>query len=185
METITKERKLSFKPLTELHIPLLNEIRNECAEDYLHDSRRFTLEESLEWFKTTKPDYWAIILNDQMIGYFRISNHSKQNENLYIGCDLHKGWRGKGLGYQAYLQFVPFLFETYGLHKISLEVLATNIRALNLYKRLGFKVEGTKREEVLKKGMYLDSIIMSMLYTEWLNKTGHNAQGEKEEVKVS
>jgi len=162
--------KLGFRPLTESDIPTLNEIRNECAEEYLHDSRTFTVEQSLEWFRTTKPDFWAITLGVQMIGYFRISNYSKVNRNLYVGADLHKDWRGRGLAYKAYLIFIPFILEKYELHKITLEVLATNTRALNLYKKLGFAEEGAKREEVLKKGKYVDSIVMSVLHDEWFSK---------------
>lgn len=164
-----EKEKLSFRPLKKSDIPLLNEIRNECAGEYLHDSRTFTIEESLSWFEKTNPDFWAIILNNQMIGYFRISNHSKPNKNLYIGADLHKDWRGRDMAYKAYLKFIPFLFKEYKLHKITLEVLATNERALNLYKKLGFVTEGIKRQEVLKKGKYIDSIVMSILRTEWRN----------------
>ena len=65
------------------------------------------------------------------------------------------------------MQFIPHLFEKLDLHKISLEVLATNNRAINLYKKVGFKEEGTKREEILKKDQWVDSIIMSILKPEW------------------
>ena len=69
------------------------------------------------------------------------------NKNIYIGCDLHKDWRGKGLSYLSYLEFIPKLFNTHNLHKISLEVLSTNIVAYNLYKKIGFIEEGRKRDE--------------------------------------
>jgi RimJ/RimL family protein N-acetyltransferase len=167
-----KEEKISFRHLIKRDIPLLNEIRNECAKEYLHDSRTFTVEESVEWFEKTKPDFWAIELNSKMIGYFRLSNYSEANHNLYVGADLHKEHRGRGFAYQAYIQFIPFLFKEYDLHKISLEVLATNERAFNLYKKIGFKVEGIKREEVLKEGQYINSIVMSILKNEWKDKKG-------------
>ena len=53
------------------------------------------------------------------------------------------------------------------LHKLSLEVLSTNKRAINLYKKLGFIKDGKKREDVLKPDGYVDSIIMSLLESEW------------------
>jgi RimJ/RimL family protein N-acetyltransferase len=40
--------------------------------------------------------------------------------------------------------------------------------AYNLYKKLGFVDEGIKRQEVLKNGVYVDSVIMSMLRSELL-----------------
>ena len=161
---------LEFKKIDELDLSFLNNLRNECAENYLHDSRKFTLYETITWFYQTKPNYYLITLDDINIGYFRITNHSHQNKNLYLGADLLKEYRGKGLAKQAYLKFIPYLFNLYDLHKINLEVLETNFNALKLYESLGFVKEGIKREEVYKHNKWVDSIIMSLLkkdYESW------------------
>jgi RimJ/RimL family protein N-acetyltransferase len=65
------------------------------------------------------------------------------------------------------LKFIPFIFDLYNLHKISLEVLSTNTRAISLYENLGFIKDGVKREEVYKNGKWIDSIIMSILKSEY------------------
>ena len=57
-----------------------------------------------------------------------------------------------------------------------MEVLATNQRAINLYKKLGFDYEGTKRQEVLKGGVYVDSIIMSILKQDYNGSFLENKQ---------
>jgi len=80
--------------------------------------------------------------------------------------DIHKNFRGKGLAYESYCKFIPYLIETYDLHKVSLEMLGTNHRAYNLYLKLGFFTEGIKRQEVFKNGNYVDSIVMSILRSE-------------------
>jgi RimJ/RimL family protein N-acetyltransferase len=82
---------------------------------------------------------------------------------MYIGADIHPDYQGKGYGKQVYEILIPHLFEVYSLNKLSLEVLATNQRALNLYLKVGFKYEGTKREEVYRETGYIDSIMMSIL----------------------
>jgi RimJ/RimL family protein N-acetyltransferase len=110
--------------------------------------------------------FWIIRLNAERIGYFRTSNYSKENRNIYVGADLHERFRGKGLAYESYSKFLPFLFGDLNLHKISLEVLETNIVAINLYKKLGFKLDGTKRLDVLKNGVWVNSLIMSILENE-------------------
>ena len=149
-------------------LQFLNETRNCYAQEFLHDSRTFTIEETQQWFFKTNPDYWIIWLNDERVGYFRLSNHSITNQNIYIGADIHPQFTGKGLGFLAYKEFIPFLFAEYGLEKISLEVLSTNKRALSLYRKLGFIQEGVKRKEVFKNGIFIDSIIMSILKDEFL-----------------
>jgi RimJ/RimL family protein N-acetyltransferase len=147
------------------------EVRNSCAQLYLHDSRTFTLEEAKSWFTVTQIIYYIIENDDNRIGYFRMSNYSILNKNIYIGADLHENYRGKGLGYKAYKMFIDFLFETIDLHKISLEVLETNGIAMRLYKKLGFVEEGRKREEIKKGGLYFDSVIMSILWSEWKKRS--------------
>ncbi len=156
----------SFRLLCKQDLQFLNEVRNDCAEEYLHDSRKFTLEQTNKWFDTEQPNYYIIQLNNTDIGYFRITQYSKHNNNLYIGADLHKDYRGKKLAYAAYVEFLSYLFEKYKLNKVSLEVLSTNTRAYNLYLKLGFVQEGVKRQEVFREGTYVDSIVMSILKEE-------------------
>jgi len=158
---------ITFKLMTKKDLEFFNNLRNSCAEEFLHDSRQFTITEARNWFKHTENMYYIIRFDDDRIGYFRLANYSDTNKNIYLGADLHEDWRGQGLSYMAYEKFIPYLFEKYQLHKITLEVIATNKRAINLYKKLGFKRDGKKRDEVLKRKGYVDSIIMSLLDTEW------------------
>ena len=147
-------------------LAFLNYVRNGYCEEFLHDSRKFTVEETIEWFEKTNPDFYVIQNDGECIGYFRLSNYSKENSNIYVGADIAPKFTGKGLGYLSYKEFLPYLFKEYNLNKVSLEVLSTNERAIHLYKKLGFVIEGTKRQEVLKNGVYVDSIIMSILKSE-------------------
>jgi len=161
---------IKFTKITADDISFLNETRNLVSEEFLHDSRKFTYEECLDWFHKFNPDYRIIWVNDEKIGYFRLSNHSRTNKNIYIGADVHPSFQGKGYAKQAYTKFIPLLFDEYDLHKISLEVLSTNHRAIALYEKIGFKYEGSKRDEVLKSNTFVDSIIMSILRKEYESK---------------
>ena len=158
---------LLFRQIEYNDIEFINTIRNQYAKEYLHDSRIFTFSETNNWFINTKPDFWMIINENKIIGYFRLSNHSIINQNIYIGADIAPEFIGKGFAKEAYKLFIPFLFQEYKLNKISLEVLSTNERAISLYNKLGFKQEGIKRQEILKEDKFIDSIIMSILKKEY------------------
>jgi RimJ/RimL family protein N-acetyltransferase len=161
--------ELIFNKITENDLQFLNDVRNGYCEEFLHNSNKFSLEETIKWFKETNPNYWVIYLNNDRIGYFRLSNYSKENKNIYIGADIHKNFTNSGLGYKSYKKFIPFLFKKMDLHKISLEVLSTNERAIHLYKKIGFITDGIKRDEIFKNGVWIDSIIMSILSDEYHN----------------
>lgn len=150
-------------------IEFFNITRN-LSKDFLHDNSEFSLEENKKWFLEKKPDFYIIYNDLEKIGYFRTSNLSIKNKNIFIGADLHPNFRGNGYAYQAYKIFIPYIFEKYDLHKISLEVLNTNNVAFNLYKKLGFLYEGTKREEIFRNNLYIDSIIMSIIKEEYYQK---------------
>lgn len=54
-----------------------------------------------------------------------------------------------------------------GLHKINLEVVAHNTRAIALYKRLGFVQEGLLRDNIrLANGHYYDTPLMALMLEE-------------------
>ena len=159
-----------FTPMQYEDLPFFNEVRN-LSREFLHDNTEYTLEETESWFSDTDPSFFILWKDFRKIGYFRTSNFSKQNKNIYIGADIHPDFRGNGYGYLSYVEFINNIFEKNDIHKISLEVLATNHIATNLYKKLGFVHEGCKRQEVCRGDEFIDSNIMSLLREEW-NKNG-------------
>ena len=54
------------------------------------------------------------------------------------------------------------------LRRIELLVLKDNIRAQRLYKKVGFQLEGEKREAVYKDGEYKNMYMMSLLKSEYI-----------------
>jgi RimJ/RimL family protein N-acetyltransferase len=159
--------RFKLRPMKESDIKFVNSIRNGYSKEYLHDSRTFTDDECLEWFRKTNPSFHIISFDNEDIGYFRTSNYSKENNHICVGCDIDPKYVGKGYGFASYLVLFDYLFNEKNINKIYLEVLSTNKRAIHLYEKLGFVTEGIKREEVLKGDIYIDSKIMSILKKEY------------------
>lgn len=155
-----------FKQMSIDDVVFLNNIRNKYAEEYLHDSRTFSIDETIEWFEKVKPNYLIVYNNNIKIGYVRLSNYSHTNNNIMVGMDIAPEFTNMGYGQYVYKKLIPYLFKEYSLNKLSLEVLSTNKRAIHLYEKVGFKHEGVKRQDVYKKGEYVDSILMSILKSE-------------------
>jgi hypothetical protein len=57
-----------------------------------------------------------------------------------------------------------------GLSRISLVVYAGNDAAINMYKKIGFKIEGCQKYGIYTLGKYMDTILMGLLLDEDLQK---------------
>jgi RimJ/RimL family protein N-acetyltransferase len=75
--------------------------------------------------------------------------------------------RGRGLGTEAAKLIVGYAFEQLGLHRIGLDVFAFNPRAKRAYEKVGFVVEGVRRDAFRFDGQYTDEIMMAILANEW------------------
>lgn len=74
---------------------------------------------------------------------------------------VHKDYQGMGIG-KALLKEVLDLADNWlKLIRVELSVFVDNERAINLYKSLGFQIEGTKKYAAIKNGEYADEYIMA------------------------
>jgi RimJ/RimL family protein N-acetyltransferase len=126
---------LTIRPMEEFDVKFFNETRNEC-KDFLHDNSSYSFNDSLNWFRNTKPKFYILERNDEKIGYFR----TKINENneFYVGADINIKYRGMGYAKESYQMFFDLLKAEFNLKEVYLEVFESNERAHSLYKKLGF-----------------------------------------------
>jgi len=61
---------------------------------------------------------------------------------------------------------LAWAFDVLGVHRVQLEVLASNSRAINCYLACGFRQEGVRREAELYPGGWKDFIMMALLRSE-------------------
>ncbi|MGQ0802750.1 MAG: GNAT family N-acetyltransferase [Actinomycetota bacterium] len=154
------EPRFAFEPLAHEDLPFLIEVRNECRNS-LHDNRVFTLAECETWFREESPDFHVIRYGGERIGYFRLSHHDPENASIYVGADLHKRFRGRGLARPAYEAFLPLVKDRHRVSIAQLEVLSHNTVALALYRSLGFAEIDRKKEVAVRAGTPVDSIVMA------------------------
>jgi diamine N-acetyltransferase len=149
------------------NLKFVNDIRNNYCELYLHDSKKYSLDETFNWFYTKNPKYFLIKVFNKKVGYFRTSESCEIDKKISIGADIHPDYSGNNIAYFAYINFINYLFYELNYEKINLEVLNTNLKAINLYKKLNFETENVKK--ILKNGEYIDSICMTLLKSNWKN----------------
>ena len=81
-----------------------------------------------------------------------------------LGISVGVEWHGRGVG-SALMQAMCELADRWGgLLRIELTVFTDNTRAVALYQRFGFRIEGTHRGYALRDGVYADVHAMARLH---------------------
>ena len=78
----------------------------------------------------------------------------------------------RGYGTEASTLLLDYAFAVLGYHKINLDLFEYNARALAMYEKLGFVVEGRRRENHWSRGRFWDDILMGVTAEEWWAKHG-------------
>ena len=80
-----------------------------------------------------------------------------------IGMGVRDAWQGKGVG-SALMEAALDLADNWlGLRRLELRVYVDNERAIALYRKFGFEVEGTHRAYSIRNGVYVDSYSMARI----------------------
>jgi len=86
--------------------------------------------------------------------------HRNAEIRIIIG---HKDFRGKGLGVDSLQTIVKFAFDHLNLHKVYAFTLAHNKKAQMSFKKAGFAVEGTLKQECFIQGKYMDMVRLALI----------------------
>jgi [ribosomal protein S5]-alanine N-acetyltransferase len=127
------------------------------------------IEQELDSFSKGNSVYWAITLKDtnEMVGgagYWRIT---KEHFRAEIGYQLMQQYWRKGYSLEALKSIIQFGFEKMGLHSIEGNVNPKNDPSIKLLEKLGFKQEAYFKENFYYNGKFLDSLIYSLLVSNW------------------
>jgi len=100
-----------------------------------------------------------------MINANAIEEHHRSTEiDIVIG---HPAYRERGYGSDAIREFLRFLFDIVGLHRVWLATYEYNARARHVYEKLGFTEEGLLRETDYVDGRWVNSVVYGILEHEF------------------
>jgi hypothetical protein len=89
-----------------------------------------------------------------------------QPESLRHIADLniavHLGWQKKGIGTKLLEHIIEWAKKSGVLEKIQLNVRASNLSAISLYQKMGFREEGRIKNRVKLRNRYIDDVIMGL-----------------------
>ncbi|HNW04309.1 MAG TPA: GNAT family N-acetyltransferase [Oscillospiraceae bacterium] len=90
-------------------------------------------------------------------------NRARIAHTATFGICVHRDYQDQGIGAALMKQIIDLADNWLGLTRIELEVNVDNERAIHLYKKFGFEIEGRKRMAILRDGQYVDAYLMSRI----------------------
>lgn len=109
--------------------------------------------------------YWYVAEEDgKVLGLGILMNHGNLRKKHVgvITLMVNSDYQNKGIG-SLLMDKLINLSESLNIIRLELCVFRDNYKAINLYKKFGFKEEGIKIKSALKNGEYIDEIMMARI----------------------
>lgn len=128
--------------------------------------------EQRKWYEsyTANQYYFIYIIENEAreaIGYTILKDLDHKNRQAEIGLYLDSKNQGKGYGSDAFRSLIRYGFQELNLHRLYLQVIDFNEKAIKMYEKLGFHIDGRLRESYFTQKRYCDIVVMSILESEF------------------
>jgi len=103
-------------------------------------------------------------IGDELAGYIELTGGTfhRNQATAYVVIGVLAAAGGKGVG-RGLLAEAKRWAVAHGVHRLELTVMAHNHRAIGLYERTGFSIEGRRSECLLIDGQFIDELYMAMV----------------------
>jgi RimJ/RimL family protein N-acetyltransferase len=103
-------------------------------------------------------------LDNHLVGYMVVTGGfaNRNKHSVYIVIGVREGFTGQGIGTKLFVKLEEWA-TLHKIHRLELTVMTHNERAISLYRKMGFEIEGTKKHSLLVNGKYVDEYYMAKL----------------------
>jgi len=126
-----------------------------------------SVEEQRERLAHQHPDrHWLVaVVDGRVVGMLglHLEPNPRRRHCADMRISVHGAYQGQGVGTALLAAMIDLADNWLGLRRVELSVFTDNARAIGLYERFGFVVEGTARQVALRHGSYADAYFMARL----------------------
>lgn len=105
-------------------------------------------------------------IEEKIVGELTLKGGSRlaNRHTAVLGIAIDQDWRDKGIGSQLMARVIDWAKTTRILSRIELAVFTGNARAIHLYQKVGFEIEGRRRKVACRDGKFIDDLIMALIW---------------------
>lgn len=165
--------RIYLSPMNVDDLEIYTKWMNDFAvTDGIHQSSQLiSLSSEKDFLENKKNSYQFAIVDkntDKLIGNCGLDKIDHIDRIAEIGIFIgEEEYRNNGYGTEAIKLLLDYGFNYLNLNNIMLRVFSFNERAINCYKKVGFKEIGKRRKCIYTNGKYYDEIYMDILNDEY------------------
>lgn len=99
-----------------------------------------------------------------MIGFHQVD---WDNRSTSIGCWIGEKHQGRGVATNSCRALMDIAFHEYHLNRVEIQCAVTNHRSRSIPEKLGFVLEGCRREAEWLYDHFVDHAVYGMLSRDW------------------
>jgi len=128
---------------------------------------KMSYEDEKEHIKKVKSsetsNYFVVMKNNKMIGCIGFNGNTARKMKHYgtIGISVLKEYWGRGIATTLLEKLISWSKEK-GIKKINLDVFENNERAIKLYEKFGFKLEGCIEDGIFDGENYINLLVYGL-----------------------
>ena len=126
-----------------------------------------SLEVHRQWFGQPQADrhFLVAVIDGRVVGNLGLDpvGRARRTHVATMGMSVHDDFQNRGVGSALMAAMVELADNWLGLRRIELDVYTDNARAIHLYEKFGFEIEGTARDFARRPGGFVDAYYMARL----------------------
>ncbi len=99
-----------------------------------------------------------------LVGYLAAlgGRDARNRHEAHVVVGILESFTGKGIG-TAFFEKLEAWAAEHHIHRLELTVMVHNVRGVGLYRKMGFAIEGIKKDSLLVDGDYVDEYYMGKI----------------------
>ena len=153
---------MKIRALEETDLQFVHHLNNE------YTIMSYWFEEPYESLSELKTLYQKHILDESERRFIIEDDHTSIGVVELVEINFVLG--NKGYAKKAFKMAIDYAFLVLNLNKVYLYVDVNNEKAVHIYKKAGFIIEGELKEHFYTQGKYKDCYVMGLLKTKWIEQ---------------
>ena len=123
-----------------------------------------SLDKREEWLSSLTPDDYMLVaeVDGRVVGNIDITRRKNRLAHVAnLGMAVHDDYQDKGIGTALMEAVLDMVDNWLNIKRVELDVYTDNLRAVHLYKKFGFEIEGVRKSLAFREGEYVDAYHMA------------------------